>query len=466
LTYPGVIFWICLLWAGLSRGPALYYVFFLSWSFGTLAVVPSGISIGSLTAPWIVACVLTLRVVREEGVRRFASAFFDPRRFGLLGICTLYAAGTAYFLPRMFAGQVSVVTMRPGEYPGPGPLQPDMANVTQAIYFILTTLTVISVYLICQDEARRRRFLQAFGWGGAMAILTGAADLVADKAGLSGLLEPFRNAQYALNLEQVVVGMHRVVGLMSEASSYAGLCVPFLSLLALTPTKDSPWGRWRAPLWMGLLLMTALSTSSSGYIGLAALAAVIAMSLMVGMLEQRRAAWWGGYGALMALAGAAALLLVKPSLFDPLVRLADAVVLQKTGSESYIERTTWNRVSYEAYLQTHLLGVGIGSARASSWIYSVLSNIGLPGAVLYFVAIAQLVFARVAAPQDRALARAAKLALVPMLVQASVGSTSVGFGLAGATFFGLAGALCWPLAESVARKRLPEYGPHLATAAP
>ena len=39
------------------------------------------------------------------------------------------------------------------------------------------------------------------------------------------------------------------------------------------------------------------------------------------------------------------------------------------------------------------------------------------------------------------------LALVPMLVQASVGSTSVGFGLAGATFFGLAGALCWPLAE-------------------
>jgi hypothetical protein len=463
LTYPGIIFWICLLWAACSRGPALYYVFFASWSFGTLAVVPSGV--GNLTAPWIAACVLTVRVVQEQGLRQFARALFDLRRFGLLGLCTLYAAASAYFLPRIFAGQVNVVAMRAGEYPGPGPLRPDMANITQGLYFVITSLTVISAYLICLDATRRRRFLQAFAWGGAVAIITGLADLVANRTGLSGLLDPFRNARYALNLDQEVVGLHRIVGLASEAAAYAGLCVPFLSLLALTPPKDSPWGRWRAPLCLGLLLMICLSTSSSGYVGLCALGAVLGLSLFMGMLEKRRSAWWGAYGALMVVAGAAAILLAMPRLFDPVFRIIDVVVLQKSGSQSYIERSTWNRISYEAFLHTHLLGVGIGGARASSWIYSVLSNIGLPGALLYFLSLAQIVVAHVRSPDDRTLARAAKLSLAPLLLQASVGSTSAGFGLAGATFFGLAGALCWPVGVP-ARRRSPQREPPLLTASP
>jgi hypothetical protein len=449
LTYPGILFWLVVLRTAFARGPGFYYVFFGCWSLGTLLVIPSGISLGNLTPPWIAACILTARVIVEDGPRRYLSALLDFRRFGVLTLCTLYAAASGYFLPRIFEGRVNVITMRTSAVHGEVPLQPDAANLTQGLYFVITTLTVVSIYLICQEPARRRRFLQAFGWGGAVAILTGLVDLVASAAGLGGLLEPFRNATYALHLDNEAAGMHRVIGLMSEASAYAALCAPFLCLAALTPGRDSPWGRWRIPLCLGLVVMTYLSTSSGGYVGLLVLGLVLAASLANGMVEKRRGAWLGGYGMLAAAAAVAMVFLLDPSIFEPLWRAFDRIVLAKTNSVSYIERSMWNRVAYQAYLGTNYLGVGIGGARASSWIYSLLSNIGAPGTLLLFIFIAQVVAARVADPADRTLARAAKLALVPCLFMASLAGTSAGFGLPGAILFGLAASLCWPTPRPV-----------------
>ncbi|CAN7605413.1 hypothetical protein LJR219_004592 [Phenylobacterium sp. LjRoot219] len=456
MTYPGVLFWLLALATVFARGPVFYYVFFAAWSFGTLAVVPPGVAIGNLTPPWIAACLLTGRVILQLGLRPYLQALADPRRFGFLSLCTLYAAASAYFLPRLFEGRVNVITMRPSDFRGAVPLRPDTANLTQGLYFVITTLAVVSVYLICQDPARRRQFLQAFGFGAAVAVLTGVLDLATSAVGAGGLLTPFRNAQYALLLENHTAGMHRVVGLMSEASSYAGLTAPFLALMALTPPRESVWGPWRLPLCAMLLAMSYLSTSSSGYVALAGLGLTLACSLALGGLVERRAsAWWGAYGALIALAAASLVLMFHPTVFEPLWRVIDEVVLQKTSSRSYVERSSWNRVSYQAFLGTDFLGVGIGGARASSWIYSVLSNIGLPGALSLGVFMAQIALARAPDPADRGLARSAKLALLPYLLMVSLVSTSTGFGLGGAVLFGLAGALCWPFAgRAAAQDRL------------
>lgn len=451
MTYPAVIFWLLALATAFLRGPAFYYVFFAAWSFGTLVVVPPGVGIGNLTPAWIAACLLIARAVLQAAPRPYLAALADPRRFGLLSLCTLYAAGSAYFLPRMFEGRVNVITMRPSDFRGAVPLRPDTANFTQGLYFVLATLTVVSVYFVCQDPARRRQFLQAFGFGAAVAVGTGLLDLVTSKAGLAGWLGPFRNAQYALMLENKAAGMHRVVGLMSEASAYAGLSAPFLALLALTPPKASAWGRYRLPLCAALLVMSYLSTSSGGYVALAALGLMLAWSLALGGLaEQRRTAWWGAYGLLMAAAAAALILMLQPAAFESVWRVVDEIVFQKSSSRSYIERTSWNRVAYQAFLGTDYLGVGVGGARASSWYYAVLSNIGLPGALLLGGFILQIALARAPDPADRMLARAAKLALAPYLLMASLVGTSANFGLGGAVLFGLAAALCWPVPASTA----------------
>lgn len=455
MTYPGVLFWILALATVFRPGPALYYLFFVCWSFGTLLVMPN-VGVGNLTAPWVAACLLIARVVMEEGWRRYLLALVDLRRFGVLTLCTIYAAISGVFMPRLFEGQVRVVTMRPSAQTGVTMLAPDGANLTQGLYFVLTTLTVVSIYFVCQEPTRRRQFLQAFGWGAFAAILTGLLDLMTSSMGLGDLLTPFRNAKYALLLDNEAAGMHRVIGLMSEASAYAGLCVPFLSLIALMPAKDSPWGRWRTPLAVAVALMSYLSTSSAGYVSLAAVGGLLGASLCLGMLEQRRHAWWGGYAIVLGVGLLAALLLVNPNLLDPLYRVVEVVVVNKTSSNSYADRSLWNRIAWDAFIGTQYLGTGIGGARASSWIYSMLSNIGAPGTLLMFVFIAQVLFARAPDPADRSLARAARLALIPSLLIASLAGTSSNFGLGAAAFFGLAAALCWPAPAHV-RQVQPAY---------
>src|SRR6185437_13050671 len=131
---------------------------------------------------------------------------------------------------------------------------------------------------------------------------------------------------------------------------------------------------------------------------LAALGVVLAGSLSLGMLERRKPAWWGGYAMLMAAGVLAAVLLLDPKAFDPLVHIVQVIVINKTSSNSYIDRAVWNQVAYQAYLATHYLGVGVGGARASSWIYSLLSNIGLPGTVLLFGFMAQVFLTPAADP--------------------------------------------------------------------
>jgi hypothetical protein len=326
-------------------------------------------------------------------------------------------------------------------------LSPNGSNLCQALYFLITTLNVVDVYFIGRDPQKRKQFLMAFGWGAAVAVGTGVLDLVTNRAGLAGLLAPFRNATYVLMIDNDAMSMHRVVGLMSEASAYAGLCLPFLCLLALTPSRNSPWGRWRAPLCVALVVMTYLSTSSGGYVALGAVAAIVAIGVAAGMAEGRTAAWWGGFGILLSVSLVAALLFIRPEIFQPLYHMIDVMVLHKSSSASYIERSYWNRVSYQAFLHTHLLGAGVGGSRASSWIYALLSNIGLPGTALLAIFLLQTLLARAAEPSDRALARAVKLALLPSLLIISLSGSSVGFGLGASILFGLTAAICWPAAK-------------------
>lgn len=444
MTYPAVLFWLAAIWAMTSRGPGLYYLFFFSWSFGTLAVIPPQLAGGNFTPAWVVAGLLTIRVVSDVGLERYARTLIDPRRFGLLSLSTFYAVASAVFLPRFFEGQVKVVEMRLLKTADPVPLEPGLANFNQTMYFVLTTLIIVNVYFVCADRSKRESFLKAFGWGAALAVVTGLADLVASKAGLGSLLAPFRNAAYVMMLDNDAMNMHRIVGLMSEASSYAALCLPFLSLILLAPTDASPWGRWSRPLGLALVAMTYLSTSSSGYVSLGAVAIALGMSLMIGVVLGRRPAWMGVYGGLIAVTAVLGVALLMPQLIAAFYNVIDLMVLHKTSSDSYVSRSAWNAAAYQAFLGTHLLGAGSGSARASSWPLALLANIGLPGTLSLVGFMLQVVFARPADPSDRLLARAAKLGLLPNLLMLSLSGTSMAIGAGTAMLFGVIAGLGWP----------------------
>jgi hypothetical protein len=60
----------------------------------------------------------------------------------------------------------------------------------------------------------------------------------------------------------------------------------------------------------------------------------------------------------------------------------DQAVFHKAGTDSYLERMSWSRISMAAFVQTGGYGLGLGSTRASSLAVAVVSSTGVIGALL------------------------------------------------------------------------------------
>lgn len=67
--------------------------------------------------------------------------------------------------------------------------------------------------------------------------------------------------------------------------------------------------------------------------------------------------------------------------YDYLVR----IIFSKADTMSYIVRSNLNKGAFEAFLSNPYWGVGYGGYRASSLIFSVLSQIGIVGAIAYIL---------------------------------------------------------------------------------
>jgi hypothetical protein len=65
------------------------------------------------------------------------------------------------------------------------------------------------------------------------------------------------------------------------------------------------------------------------------------------------------------------------------------MVLKKTESSSFDERSMWTIVSLRALIDTFGIGVGLGGTRASNSLVAVASNVGLVGVFLYIGIICQ-----------------------------------------------------------------------------
>jgi hypothetical protein len=147
-------------------------------------------------------------------------------------------------------------------------------------------------------------------------------------------------------------------------------------------------------------------------------------------------------------------LTVAPGLLDPVFERVDAVVFQKSESESYAERRMWNQMGMDAFFATDGLGVGLGSARSSNWFVAILSNTGVIGGALLASFIARVFLQRgPSEPRAAELVAALKLSLLPGFVMAGLTGLSPDFGVANGATFGLitslASATRLPLSKSV-----------------
>lgn len=425
----------------LSRGPALLYSFQIVTVFGMLQMIPSG-GVNFLPGS-ICAGLLAVKILLQPGnLVRAANLVVDPARAGLFAAFIVYALATCFVLPRMFAGQIVIV---PINGIGANFVTPSTANVTQPLYFLLSFLTTLTVAVAISNRTFERQYLRAVLAGGAAIVLTGLVDIVLYRTGHSGLLDVFKTASYRNLTDSEVAGAKRVVGLTPEASAYGALCIGALTTLVfLRPFYEDRARRLYVPLMsVALVVMALLSTSSNAYLGLTVFVALYGLDGLVRLASVypvlKEGLWLEFTLLACGLLAVLAVVVFAPELLAPVQQVFDMMVLKKSASASFAERSLWNRIGLQAFFDSGAMGVGLGSMRTSNWFISILGSTGLIGAVLLFGFIAYLLFwpNRPTSPRRGQMLRAVRFALLPTLVMSAMGGTIPDIGVHTSSLYGL-----------------------------
>jgi hypothetical protein len=432
MTWPAIILWLMILLASVSRGPLILYLFSGTVIFGALTMAPPGLTGGlNLPAQTICAIILLIKIfLRSDNLMLAIRQGLDIRKLGLLGFFMVYVLVTALVYPRLFGGSVMLYSLNAAA--AESVLAPTSANFTQTIYLLISSALVFAFATAGRSPTFRKIYLQSIIFAGVLLVASGVIDLACSMAGLSRLLQPFHNAAYASLDTVYIAGQYRVVGFMPEASDYGTATCTVLSFLLFTYRFfDAGLRRYFLPiLMMALALMTLMSTSSTGYLGLIMLVLLFVGRLLAGLIliPVRSQAQWqrAGYvlGALIIFV--AVMSVAGPYLFSKYYGLLNDVLLSKTTSSSYLERSRWSQAGLQAFFATYGFGVGVGSVRTSNWFINILASTGLFGVFLFGTFVIKLIlpYRKYADEVTGRFAIALKLSIVPAALMIGVSGTT------------------------------------------
>ncbi|KRB53060.1 hypothetical protein ASE04_07515 [Rhizobium sp. Root708] len=423
--------------------PAAAMVFVVMTVFGAAAAIVAGaanIQPAHLFLLFFAIATLSWRknaMTAMQALRPGQPAFW-------LACLVVYGAASGFFSPRLLAGATQIIPVGTSEYPATGgtvPLGPVSSNVTQAIYLVADLICFV---IIVSAASTRRGFaaittgLVAYAFANMLFALL---DIATDATGTQAIMQFMRNAQYALHDSETVAGMKRIIGSWPEASSFAGATLGAFGFTA-TMWLCGRAPRWNGPLALASLVLIFLSTSSTGLVAaplclvLLYLTALARSGVGGGSLRSSAVA----FIAPQILAVAILIVLLNDDIYRTLYDYVDLLILSKSGTASGVERASWNAYGLQNFVDSWGLGVGLGTARTSSFPLALLSNVGIPGAVFFalfaFGAIGRRRGTDRTVPSDIRLA--ARNGSLCLLVGALVSGALVDLGLLFFVFAGLA----------------------------
>ncbi|MCR6660094.1 MAG: hypothetical protein NVV72_12415 [Asticcacaulis sp.] len=447
---PIAIFWGLALMGLFGNRSILIYLFFATMPFGSFAVFPPSMTMGlTLTPTPIVACILFLRTfMTGKAVKFGTSAILSPRGLLLLTLFWAVAVLVTIFSPRFFAGAITIVPMKVTRFFQSELLEPTTQNISQIMYLTISAITVVTFARLMLDPKQQQNALKGLCIGGVVAVVTGILDYASHFVTLGWLLAPFRTATYVLMTDVTLEGgTRRVVGLMPESSVYGALCTQLLTLLYFLrhAITDTFYRKKVVPVVATLLLLFVwLSTSSSAYVALVVFFVFALLEFLWRAKSARHGTragreleleFWAAFGVAALIF---AVFVIHPEVFDPIFRLFDQMVLKKTRTVSFEERSFWTATSWKALFDTYGLGVGMGGTRTSNEVVAVLSNTGFLGGLLYYGFVLQSMLRR-AYPGDTvnaALVSGLRWSFLPGLTAGILAGTTADFGLKNAFLFG------------------------------
>ncbi|MFA7595144.1 MAG: glycoside hydrolase [Novosphingobium sp.] len=414
------------------------------------AVILTALSGSSIPPPRFALGFLALAVIQQIQTR---SSLLREAVGANLAFVTFAAYGliSAFFLPKIFAGQINVVPMRVGglrHLTDTLPLFFSAQNITTGFYMAGTGLTAVCAYIACRlsdNVSLIVKFCVGIVLVQAVTGIMGAAlsgtpwDLVVDFV---------RNGSYS-QVRQATEGYVRISGLMAEPSAYSRLSVPWMIL------AFELWLRKISPAWTGFaaLLLAAvlvLSTSSTAYIGLAGYALLLGarFATLPRYLTADRVvplAICVMLGVIMMLG----LILFYGPAADAFAEMVDQMTVGKSSSDSGQQRMFWAMQGINAFTFSMGLGIGAGSFRSSSLIMAIIGSMGVIG-IVTFVASCAVLFLPRKPMEDKtrqAISEATAWAAVAGLIPAMVMLGAPDPGMEFAAFAGISLALRRPALE-------------------
>ncbi|MGU3287703.1 hypothetical protein [Methylobacterium mesophilicum] len=436
---PALILVFILLIVGYRRGITSAYLLFCPLCLLGSAAAFSFPALGGITiGPGVVGVLAMVLIVLfdQATTRKLFHAFYFPNPGFWLLIIVVFSAIGSFFLPRLFAGMTYVNAIGSTSY-GPSsepvPLGPSSGNITQTIYFIVDMLCFCLTYAIASSYHGQLMVAKSVLIYAMFNCIFGILDVVTFYTNTSFIFAPIRNAAYALHEDTVVNGFKRINGSFNEASSFAS------TTLGVVGFTIQLWLAGKGNIWLALLIFLSLvllllSTSSTAYAGLAVLLSLLYFETVAKFIFRTTDFRSMTFILISVLLCTVCLIviLLNDNYYRSASEFLNAFLFEKSSTQSGIERGKWNEYSIANFFDTYYAGVGLGSARSSSFVLAVISNLGLFGAIAYFT----FMFRYVVVPNfgndysvSKAITSASRMACLSLLIASSISGTLVDLGI-------------------------------------
>lgn len=345
--------------------------------------VSGGFAVG-LSPYYLVAALMATVVVPQWATGRLRFAPEEPTRQNIrvLAIFVLFCVLSAFVLPVLFRG-VPVDAARAGvdlSYFEQSPLHWSFSNAGQAGYIVLDFLMLLRLVQVSIMPGRMDRLVNAFSWSGMFVVAVGSYQMLCHWSGLPFPAWLFNSNKAWSELPNQLIGsgFSRVTATFvepSQAASFLAAWAVFEVSLAVGGARHD--GRHWLFAAVGCVALVA-TTSTTGYVTAAVMWIVmmwdcIRTALRHGIIKIKPTL------AAIALGGIASFALLISQSAN---QLLNAVILNKGESASALHRTATFSRAIQVCMDSWGLGVGLGSNRAMSSFFYVLSNLGIPGIIL------------------------------------------------------------------------------------
>jgi hypothetical protein len=437
---------------------------------GSAAIMLPALGGSSIPPVQIALAFVLLRILMpgSAAIAELPEAFKANR---WLALFATYGIAAAFVLPRMFSGTVDVYPMffrTPDILFAAVALQPTAQNITAASYMLGTLLSALAVWIACRRRGAAETLvtsLVVLAWVHAALGLAGVAfrETPAD-----AVLELFRNSAYQ-QMDDGIGGFVRIRGIFPEASAYAAFGFSlFVANSELWYRSIRSQATGFAALVMGSVLF--FSTSSTAYVGLAIYALFFALRAIalpgIANSAKTRAAL-AGIGLLVFLS--ALVFIASPALVESIFDVIKRMTVEKSSSDSGLQRLYWTIQGWHLFLASYGLGVGPGSFRSSSLFFAILGSMGVIGIVSFLIYLVTTFQpwrrsswgeSPIAAENfGGALGSAALLSLIPAAVSSATAVPGVSFAILAGASLALRPFDFARRAEPSGELRMPEEAP-------